>query len=101
MAKERKSFPWKWVAPLGGIVLICVLVYSTIQENRRRYEVCVDFHGRTHCATASGATEQGAIRSAQEIDCSQLASGRDDNILCLDTSPASIRELDGGSSSGK
>jgi hypothetical protein len=101
MADKRKPFPWKWVALIGGILLICVLVYSTILENQRRYEVCVDFHGRTHCASASGATEQGAIRSAQEIDCSQLANGRDDNMLCLDTTPASIRALDGGSSSGK
>lgn len=101
MAGKRKAFPWKWVAPIGGVALFCVLVYSTIQENQRRYEVCVTFHGRTHCATASGATEQGAIRSAQEIDCAQLASGRDENIVCLATTPSSVRALDGGSSPGK
>jgi hypothetical protein len=101
MADARKPFRWKWVALIGGVALICVLVYSTIEANQRRYEVCVDFHGRSHCATASGATERDAVRSAQEIDCSQIANGRDENMVCLDTAPSSTRALDGGSSSGK
>jgi hypothetical protein len=46
-----------------------------------------------HCATASGATSQEAIRSAQGIDCEMLANGRDENIVCLDTPPTSERQV--------
>jgi hypothetical protein len=46
-----------------------------------------------HCATASGATSAEAIRSAQDIDCEMLANGRDENMVCLDSPPSSVRPM--------
>jgi len=60
---------------------------------RERYEVCVTFKRATHCATAAGSNYRQAVRSAQEIDCQLLANGRDENMVCLDTQPASIRSV--------
>ena len=51
-------------------------------QTRNKYEVCVNFKGMVHCATASGPLPTAAIRSAQDIDCSMLANGRDDYGLC-------------------
>lgn len=78
---------------LGGIVLVGILAYSSLQQTHKRYEVCVTFKGASHCATATGATSAEAIRSAKEIDCQLLTSGRDENMVCLDNSPGSVREI--------
>ena len=78
---------------LGAIALVGVLVYSSFQQTHERYEVCVSFKGATHCATAAGATYEQAVRSAQEIDCQLLANGRDENMVCLDGKPLSVRPI--------
>lgn len=82
----------RWIMILGGIALVVALAYFSMQQTQHRSEVCMTFRGASHCATAAGATQDQAVRSAQEIDCSMLASGRDENMVCLDTPPSSVRE---------
>jgi hypothetical protein len=77
----------------GGVALVAVLLYSSFQQTRERYEVCVTFKGATRCATAAGSTYDQAVRSAQEIDCQLLANGRDENMVCLDNPPSSVRSV--------
>jgi hypothetical protein len=89
----KKSNPMRWIMILGGIVLVGVLIHSSIQQTHQQYEVCTTFKGGTHCATATGATSAEAIRSAQEIDCELLSNGRDENMVCLDGPPASVRQV--------
>ncbi|HXQ24880.1 MAG TPA: hypothetical protein VN822_00590 [Candidatus Acidoferrales bacterium] len=89
----KRSNQVRWIIALGAIALVGVLVYSSFQQTRERYEVCVTFKGATHCATAAGATYEQAVRSAQGIDCELLANGRDENMVCLDTQAASIRPV--------
>ena len=83
----------RWVIALALILLLGRLVYFSLQQMRLRYEVCLTFRNATHCATAAGATYEQAVRSAQEIDCQYLASGRDENIVCMDLKPTSVRPL--------
>jgi hypothetical protein len=64
-----------------------------MEQTRNKYEVCVVFKGLVHCATASGATPADAIRSAQDIDCSMLANGRDETMVCVASPPSSTREI--------
>ena len=98
--ESRRKVPVKWIIALGAVVLVGVLVYSSMQQSRYRYRVCVTFNGQTHCATAAGASAEQAISSAQEIDCSQLANGRDQNMVCLATSPSEVTPTSGESPSG-
>ena len=86
-----KSNPVRWIVVLGALALVGALAYSTLQQTRERYEVCVSFKGASHCATASGSSYDQAVRSAQEIDCQLLSNGRDENMVCLAGPPASIR----------
>jgi hypothetical protein len=81
------------IVSLGAAIFVAVLLYSSMQQTKNEYEVCVTFKGAMHCATASGATAQEAIRSAQGIDCEMLANGRDENIVCLDAPPTSERQV--------
>jgi hypothetical protein len=90
MAKKNQT---RWIILIAGLVFIGILVYGTMQQTRLEYEVCVNFNGNTHCATAKGATAEEAIRSAHDIDCGLLAGGRDENIVCMGTSPSSVREI--------
>jgi hypothetical protein len=89
----NKSNQIRWIIALGAVALVAVLAYSTMQQTRQQYEVCVQFKGASHCSTASGSTQDQAIRSAQEIDCQLLANGRDENMVCLANPVASVRPV--------
>ncbi|MGB6484333.1 MAG: hypothetical protein WBE86_12685 [Candidatus Acidiferrales bacterium] len=83
----------KWYIVIAGAIFVILLVYSSFRQSVYRVEACVDFHGRTHCAQASGRTRADAIRSAQEIDCELVSNGRDENMSCLDQQPSSVRAV--------
>jgi hypothetical protein len=89
----KKSNHIRWIITLGAIGFVGVLVYSSFQQTRERYEVCVTFKDATHCATAAGSNYDQAVRSAQEIDCELLTNGRDENIACLAQAPSSVRPI--------
>jgi hypothetical protein len=91
MAKNSNRV--RWIIALGVAVLLGILIRSTLEATHAEYEVCMAFKGASHCASASGATQSEAIRSAQTIDCQLLANGRDETMVCLDTQPASVRQV--------
>lgn len=89
----KKPAHIRWIIAIGCLAFLGVLVYSSFQQTREHYEVCMTFKGATHCATAAGSSYDQAVRSAQEIDCQMLANGRDENVVCLDQPPASVRPI--------
>jgi hypothetical protein len=89
----KKPNPAKWIIVLGAILLIAVLVHSTIQQTKYRFEVCATFHGRTQCTTSGAATQAEAIRAGQTSDCQLLTGSRDENMVCLDAPPSSVRQI--------
>jgi hypothetical protein len=91
MAKQSNKV--RWIIGLGALVLFGVLIRSSFQQTHTEYEVCMQFKGGSHCANAAGSTHDEAVRSAEEIDCQLLASGRDETMVCLDTQPSSVREV--------
>jgi hypothetical protein len=91
MAVSRTQLRWLIVA--AAAVFLAVIVTSTLHQTQIKYEVCVNFRGGSHCATAQGATAEEAIRSARDIDCELLSNGRDENVVCLDTQPSSVRQI--------
>lgn len=78
-----------------AVVVFVAIFYLTMQQSRQRYEVCVAFNGHTYCATAAGRTPQEATQAAHSVACTMLASTREDNMVCMQTQPASIRRLAG------
>ena len=91
--RKRTTLGIRIVIVCGIIALIYYLIHATLLQRQFKYTVCVDFRGGSYCSTAAGATSPQAIRSAQEIDCSQLANGRDANMACLDVAPSSVRQV--------
>lgn len=76
------------------VLFIALLAYLTTGLSRHRVEVCIEFHGRTECRTASASTREAARRAATDNACAMLASGMADSMACSNTPPASLKWLD-------
>ncbi len=50
----------------------------------------MEFNGRTNCATASGTTEQEAIRTATDTACAIISFGMTESIQCSRVKPLSV-----------
>ncbi len=84
---------WKIIVGIAALALFGFIIYSTVQQTGHEYEVCVAYKGRSHCAMAAGRTPEEAISSGQQISCSLVTSGRDENMACLAQAPASTRKV--------
>ena len=72
-----------------GLVLAAV-VYSSLGLRQYTCEVCMEFQGRTNCATASGTTQEEAQRTATDTACATISAGMTESIQCSRTLPASV-----------
>jgi len=73
------------------LAFAALLLYSTLSAQKAECEVCVSFNGRDNCATARGATEAEAQRSAQSTACGTIASGMAESINCGNAVPTKRR----------
>ena len=82
-----------WLGILFVAVVVGFVVYSTISTSagRIRCEVCVTYHGRQSCRTASARTRELALRTATENACALISSGVTDSNQCNHTEPDSVR----------
>ncbi len=78
---------------LAALILFGAIVYSTMQQSAYKVEVCVNYKGREHCATAAGESRDAAVSAGQQIGCSLITSGRDENMACLAQAPARVKEV--------
>lgn len=97
--RKRTMLTVRLLAGCGVAVLLWFLVRGTIQQKQYEYMVCMDFQNGSHCATARGLTAAEAIQSAHDIDCNQLASDRDTNMVCLAKEPSSVQRVGGAKES--
>lgn len=72
-----------------GIVL-AVVIYSSMGLRKFTCEVCMEFKGRTNCATASGTTQEEAVRTATDTACATISAGMTESIQCSRTPPLSV-----------
>lgn len=78
---------------LFAAVMIGVLVYSTLNLAQYKVEVCISFNGHTQCRSASGVTEENALRAATSVACATLANGVTEVVGCERTVPVSTKWL--------
>jgi hypothetical protein len=93
MERQNRVRQMRWIMVIGGTVLVGVLAYSSYEATHKKYQVCMSFKGAIHCAIATGATPDDAIRSAQEIDCELVTNGRDELTSCLSMQPTNVEEV--------
>jgi hypothetical protein len=75
------------------LVVIAAIYYSTKSLAAHRVEVCMEFNGLTSCRTASGSTEEFALRTATTNACATIASGVTDSMACDRTEPKKVTWL--------
>ncbi len=86
----------KKAAIIGIVFLIIVagaLYYSTVSLAKFRVEVCMEFKGNTSCRTASGSTQEFALRTATTNACATISSGVTDSIACDQSTPQKVTWL--------
>jgi uncharacterized protein (UPF0333 family) len=77
---------------LAVIALVIALFFymSTAQANDE-CKVCVEFQGRSNCATAAGATPAEATETAHRTACGPVVSGMNETIACDNKTPVSVQ----------
>jgi hypothetical protein len=80
----------KIVIGAAFVALLGFIMYSTMGLAKVNCELCVEFHGRTMCASAAGMNQTEAVKSAVSVACSDLAAGRTENIACEATPPKTM-----------
>lgn len=80
-------------AVVGVGVFIALLAYLTLGSKQFRVEVCMEFQGRTNCRTASGPTQEQALRTAAENACATISSGMTESMTCGRSQPVSVKWL--------
>ena len=83
----------KVIVGLVAVTIFGAIIFLTLQQSQHRYEVCVNFQGRRHCAIAAGRTMEEAVQAAHSIACTMVTSGRDDNMACSQQQPASVKAV--------
>ncbi len=75
------------------LIVIAAIYYSTATLAAHRVEVCMEFNGVTSCRTASGSTEEFALRTATTNACATISSGVTDSMACDRAEPKKVTWL--------
>ena len=77
---------------LAAVLAVAALFFfMTTARAKVQCRVCMEFRGRSNCATAVGPTEQAAREGAQSTACGPIASGMDEQIGCSRTPPTAVQ----------
>jgi hypothetical protein len=79
------------VTLLAVVGFVVFLLWSTLSSQHAECSVAVEFQGQQGSATASGSSEEDAIREAQTAACGPLTASMNDRIACSKVPPASRR----------
>ena len=77
---------------IAAVLAVAALFFiMTTARAKVECRVCMEFQGRTNCASALGPTEQAAREGARTTACGPIASGMDQQIGCGRTPPALVQ----------
>jgi hypothetical protein len=74
---------------LVALGFVAFLLWSTLSSQRAECSVAVEYQGRQGTATASGGSEEDAMREALTAACGPLAGSMNDRIACSRIPPVS------------
>ena len=80
-----------WITFAVIVAVIALFFYMSTARANQECNVCVEFNGRSNCATAAGSTVAEATRTAQETACGPVAKGMNETIACGNRMPASVQ----------
>jgi hypothetical protein len=89
---------WRALAPYqSGIIFLLVaagfvalLLRDMGSGSQVQCSLCVEFEGRTQCATGQGVDQASALQSAQTVACAPLAGGPNQAFRCSAEPPRQV-----------
>ena len=77
---------------LAAIAAVAALFfYMSTARATEECTVCIEFNGRSNCATAAGRTAAEATETAHNTACGPIASGMNQSIACGNRAPLSVQ----------
>jgi hypothetical protein len=70
--------------------IIAIFFYMSTAHATQECTVCVEFNGRSNCATAAGSTAAEATQTAHNTACGPVVSGMNETIACGNQAPVSV-----------
>ncbi len=71
--------------------IIALFFYMSTARATQECTVCVEFNGRSNCATAAGRTAAEATETAHTTACGPVVSGMNETIACGNRAPVSVQ----------
>jgi hypothetical protein len=84
-----KRSTWITIAVVAAV--IALFFYMSTARATQECTVCVEFQGRSNCATGAGATAAEATETAHSTACGPVASGMNETIACGNRAPVSVQ----------
>jgi hypothetical protein len=73
------------------LAVIALFVYLSTARATEQCTVCMEFKGRSNCATAAGQTAAEATETAHNTACGPIANGMNESIACGNLAPVSVQ----------
>ena len=77
------------IAVVAGLAVL--FFFMTAGTAREECRVCMDYAGRSNCATAAGPTRDAAVETARTTACGPITAGMNDVIACGNRAPTSVQ----------
>jgi hypothetical protein len=77
------------VAAIAAV--IALFFYMSTARATQQCEVCMEYQGRSNCATALGRTVDEATQTAHSTACGPIARGMNETIACGNRAPVSVQ----------
>ena len=72
-------------------LVVALFFYMSTARANQECTVCMEFQGRSNCATAAGSTVREATETAHNTACGPLARGMNETIACGNRAPVSVQ----------
>ncbi|HEV2669932.1 MAG TPA: hypothetical protein VGU74_02480 [Gemmatimonadales bacterium] len=73
------------------LVVIALFFYMSTARATQECTVCMEFNGRSNCATGAGNTAAEATETAHSTACGPIASGMNETIACGNRAPLNVQ----------
>jgi uncharacterized protein (UPF0333 family) len=71
--------------------IAALFFYMSTARANQECAVCMEFQGRSNCATAAGATAAEATETAHRTACGPLVRGMNETIACDNRAAVSVQ----------
>jgi uncharacterized protein (UPF0333 family) len=72
-------------------LIVAFFFYMSTARANQVCTVCMEFQGRSNCASAAGSTAAEATETAHRTACGPIASGMNETIACENRVPVSAQ----------